>query len=39
VGIAALAAALAPHPIVFVDTMVTVYLPENHPVYSNTSCI
>ena len=32
-GVAALAAALAPHPIIFVDTMVFVYLLEDHPGY------
>lgn len=34
-GVAALAAALASHSIVFVDTMVLVYLLENHPVYGD----
>jgi len=36
-GVAALATALAPHPIVFVDTMVIVYLLENHPVYGDVA--
>ena len=34
-GVAALAAALTPHSIVFVDTMVIVYLLENNPVYGD----
>lgn len=36
-GVAALAAALTTHPIVFVDTMVIVYLLENHPVYADVA--
>lgn len=36
-GVAALGAALTPHPIIFVDTMVIVYLLENHPVYGDVA--
>jgi predicted nucleic acid-binding protein len=35
--LAALTAALAAHRTIFVDTMVFVYLLDNHPVYANTA--